>query len=375
MKRAFILGLAFLFLSSAVFAEHAKVMPRMVGRFFAVPIFSFAPGEYNTDGAFERFDDGSIRLFNLGFALEFGVTDWFSAAVQWVPGWTPWSDLETATGIPNTNTNGVADIFLGAKIQIVGERAPVRSNMFRVAIGPGVIIPMPGPDFSEIDPTRLGQDAITFAAMDRHVFGMGARFFFDYVVNRNFFINLYNETLFFPVRQDINRHGPMFNLTRGGVNQTMLAAAGDPLDPFHDLATALGPAGIAEIMNISGEVRYLPRLTFEIEPRFSAFIANGVEIAMGLPLNYRFSPRSQYSFDFPDTLAPALSVLEPAFLGIRNTYHQHLLSIAPNVSMFFRRFPVPLEFKLQQSIPLWGRNNMAQHNLALQIRAYFAFGR
>ena len=56
-------------------------------------------------------------------AIEFGVTDWMSAAVQWAPGWNVWSEFDNP-GIwldDNAGTNGPFDVFAGAKIQVLDE--------------------------------------------------------------------------------------------------------------------------------------------------------------------------------------------------------------------------------------------------------------
>ena len=359
--------MALLLLGSALFADDAKVMPKMVGRFYIAPTFAFAPGEYDTDGDYHSFDD-SVKVFNLGFVLEFGVIDWISAAVQWAPGWTIWSDVGGAasakTLLGNTgstsdvNTNGVADLFVGAKIQIVGEKAPVQTSMFRLSVAPGVIIPLPGPDFEDEVKSVMKSEKATISKMDNHVLGAGMRFYFDYIINQNFFINLYNETIFYPVKQDLNKDGPNFYAAKGGMAQN---------------TTIQGMLGAAtpQIMNIDGEVNYKYRLTFEIEPVFTYPVADGVSFSAGLPINYRYIPAYEYSFDFPAAISGAAPNLEPLLLGYLNTDPQHKFYINPNVSTFLTKTPLPLEFKLQYGIPLYGQNVNAQHNLTLQIRAYF----
>jgi len=157
MKKIMFFGLTLLALGSALFADDAKVMPKFVGRFYLVPTFSFANGEYDNDGKYQSFG-GTAKVFNLGAALEFGITDWITGAVQWTPGWTAYSDISPAApaGVQSlmpllTNgalagtdknfkgdltVNGVADLFVGAKIQIVGEKAPVQTGMFRFSVAP-----------------------------------------------------------------------------------------------------------------------------------------------------------------------------------------------------------------------------------------------
>jgi hypothetical protein len=336
-------------------------MPARVGRFYIAPIFSFAMGAYDEDANLNSFD-GNVQVFNLGFALEYGVNDWITAAVQWVPGWTPWSDISAASGFDNSNTNGVADIFAGAKIQLLGPRAPFRSQDFRFAVAPGVIIPLPGPDF-ERELTRASQGSeATLSAMDRHVFGLGGRIFFDWVINRNFFINLFNETIFFPLKQDLNKSGPTFFGAKAIMAQTP------------EIQAMLGPA-TPLLMDIEGEINHKYQLTFEIEPVFTTSVANGITFSAGLPITYSFTPAPDYSFSFPAALAPAAPGLEPILLGALNAEPQHSVRLTPNIGFFFMNLPLPMEFKFNYSFPVWGQNVMATHNAVLQIRAYFAIGR
>jgi hypothetical protein len=370
MKKFFVFGLAFLFLGQALFADDAKVMPMRVGRLYMAPTFSFASGAYDDKGEMQSYGDGSVKLFNLGFALEYGVTDWITAAVQWVPGWTFWSDVKPAVPSPlnslakgDVTVNGVADIFAGAKIQVVGEKAPVESSTVRAAAAPGLIIPMPGPDFAKevgkLFPVGTDKE-VTFSSMDKHVFAAGARFYFDYIINSNFFINLYNETLFYPLNQDLNNDGPTFHATKMVVYQTIAADSSHPLN-----------AAAGQVLNIKGEVNYKYRLTFEIEPVFSYPIADGVNFSAGLPVNYRYIPAYEYSFTFPSAISGAATAIEPQLLGSLKPNPQQSLYLTPNLSMFLTKTPLPLEFKFQYGIPVYGENVMNRNNITLQIRAYF----
>ena len=412
MKKIFSFGLAFLLLAPALFADDAKVMPALVGRFYIAPNFTIAPGAFDEDGKLENFDDGSVNVFNLGFALEFGVIDWITAALQWVPGVTVWSDIKPALGgvvKGDVNTNGVGDLFLGAKLQIVGATAPVKSNNVRFAAAPGVKIPLPGPDFEEeykkFVKNQGGQsnDAVTFSSMDNHVFAAGGRFYFDYTLNDNFFINLYNETIFYPVKQDLNKYGPYFAGLKSGLSA---------LEPVMSGAEAFAP-GITKAFNdISGEVNYKNKITFELEPVFSTNLADGVVFTAGLPINYSYKPAYDFTLDINNvknktkTAKAAVDATlnsmtpdpnNPAYMGLATLQGglelaegmldektllemaglegkaSHALSINPGVSVFMMKLPLPLEFKLQYNIPVWGQETQARHTMAFQIRAYFAF--
>ena len=446
MKKCIILGLALLVLGTALFAEDAKVMPARVGRFYIAPNFTFANGVYDEDGKLDKDAmDGSVKIFNLGFALEYGIIDWITGAIQWVPGVTVWSDLEALTGKKDTNANGVADLFLGAKMQIIGQTAPVKSDMFRFAAAPGLKIPLPGPDFEKQVENLNKGDKATLNNMDNHVLAVGGRFYFDYIINKYFFINVYNETMINATKRDLIKAGPNLAVAKstfGGMADGaakfgggLAQLAGDALNPLanptiagygSDIAAAANTLSKA-IDNIKGDVNYKYQLTFELEPVFSTNLAEGIVFTAGLPVNYKYKPAYKYSLDGRDELKAAVTALMGgignngsaidgylttlAGLGVPalgdpanallaglgslsdpgnadilpaldsdsallkmmgyDPKQSHALSINPNVSIFFMKFVLPLEFKYSYSIPIWGQNTQAGHTMAFQIRAYF----
>lgn len=380
MKKLAAVTLILLALGSFVFADDAKVMPKMVGRVYIAPTLSVAPGYYNADGEYKSFDDGSVKAFNLGFALEYGVIDWITAAIQWAPGVTVWSDLSPAMAAQldqialmnggkksEVNTNGVADLFAGAKIQILGENAPVKTSMFRAAIAPGLIIPMPGPDFADQAGNLLKGDKATVSNMDKHVWTTGARLYFDWVINEYFFINLYNESLFHLSKRDMDEDGPNLALTKKGL--AMHPQLGQAISAVPQLASAVN--------GVSGEVNYKYKLTFELEPVFSMPLAEGISFTAGLPVNFVYNPAPEYSLSgldaFDNFAAYGGDQIKEQFTNLEKGDDAYLLSLRPNVSVFLTRLPLPLEFKLSYQAPLAGKNrSAAQHNITLQIKVYFA---
>jgi hypothetical protein len=127
MKKFFLSGLALLLLVSALFADDAKVMPKRVGRFYIAPSFVFGEKSFDEDG--DRVDSDAVKIFNLGAALEYGITSWITAAIQWAPGINLYSDIDvTLQQNPNASARmfDVGDLFVGAKMQIIGTEAPVK---------------------------------------------------------------------------------------------------------------------------------------------------------------------------------------------------------------------------------------------------------
>jgi hypothetical protein len=355
MKKLLAVILVLMCLGTALFADDAKTMPKKVGRLWLAPTFLFAPGDYDDSGEYDAYDDGegSLKGLNFGFALEYGVIDWITAAVQWAPGWTAWSDVDMdladLSSTSKVNANGLADLFVGAKIQIVGEKAPIQSSNIRLAFGPGVKIPLPGQDFKEQFENAQKNDDVTGANNDYHVLGAGARVYFDYVLNENFFINLYNETLFYPLKSDIENSSLNDYATFYGAKGQLAT-------------TYLNPA----IMNGEAEVGYGYDLTFELEPIFSADIAEGVTFSAGLPVNYKFTPARTFSVT---KAAGFESAIEDALE--KEAHDAKTLSLKPNFGFFFTKFIAPTEVNFTYQVPVWGENVAARHSATLKVKIYF----
>jgi hypothetical protein len=361
-----LISLCFVLPVSSAFTEEAKVMPKQVGRFYVAPTLAFASGAFDEDGKYEAYGsgEGSLQAFNLGFVLEYGINDWVSGAIQWAPGVTVWSDVDTSIGNPNIgntddiNANGMADLFLGAKVQLAGEKAPIKSSLFRFCIAPGVKIPMPGPNYREQAGNIANGDPVTAANQDKHVLGVGFRSYFDYLVNERFTVNLYCEFLGYPLKGGMKSAGM----------QEYIVASG--IDSFRAQSSAF-----AQYLSY-GEVDYGYDLTFEIEPAYSFPLAQGITFTAGLPVNYKTSPGKKYDIQIDDMLK---SDPNPVISGTANALAAAsddegttgIFSIKPQVTVFFTNFKLPTEFRLTYTAPLAGLRQRATHSVTLQTRFYF----
>jgi hypothetical protein len=358
MKKILLFALILTLAAGAVFGDDAKAMPKMVGRLWIAPTFAFAPGSYDIDGDYNAYKsgEGELKMLNLGFALEYGVIDWITAAIQWAPGVTVWSDVDkdliALGGVGNTvNANGVADLFVGAKVQIAGEKAPLKTDRVRFAIGPGVKIPLPGQDFEDQRLNTVAKDTVTGANVDTHVVGVGTRVYFDYIFNEHFFINLYNETIFYPIEGDIDKA----SLSEYGT--------------FWGAKALTGPA----TNGADAKVNYGYDLTFELEPIFSTPLAEGITFTAGLPVNYKFTPGHSYSVSGAAGGATVNKGLKTALEDqLTEDDPTHSLKIRPNVNFFFTNWVLPTEIGLTYGLPVWGKNSMARHEITLKVKLYFA---
>ena len=322
MKKLIALSLLLAALGSMAFADTASVLPAMVGRVRLVPAFMLTPGAWDDKGKKESYDD-TQQVFNLGLALEFGITDWINAAILWAPGWTPWSSH--AGGSKDATSNGMADIMLGAKFLILGEKAPIENDMFRFAVTAGVLVPLPGPDVSK----EVGKSKPNMP-IDKHVFGIGAWLDFDWLINESFTLNFHNDTRIYPIKQDLKN-----STDYAGLALLIITGGGDPG---------------------KWKINHKYSMDFELEGSYSMPLADGIILNAGLPVAYSFTPGKEYSG-------------QGASMSGKSGY---VFSVKPNVGVFLTNTPLPMEFVLQYGLPLMGKNAGISHVISLQFKTYFA---
>jgi hypothetical protein len=351
MKKIVTVGIICVLCGTAfVFADDASVLPARVGRVYLAPAFAFANGGYDTSGDYKsyRSGEGAMKAFAMGVAAEYGVLDWISAAVQWTPAWVLVSDVDTRQSLgpvtmDDVNANGPADIFIGGKFLLIGEKAPAKSSQVRFAVATGVKVPIPGPDYREQFTNALTGQSVTGANQDKHVLGLGLRTYADYIVNKNFFIDFYTEFIGYPMKGKLSENGLQGYLM---VQQLEQAKASLP---------------IPGLITYENEVRYGYDLTLELESVFTMPLAQSINFTAGLPLNLHFSPPEKYTINFHPLTGQRAPEDESSLL----------LSLRPNISFFFTGFVLPTEFKLSYWAPIAGNNNMATHTVSLQIKLYF----
>jgi hypothetical protein len=333
MKKV-LLSLCIAALALPLFADDALVLPSRVIRTYLVGVYANVPNEYDLDSKKQSLDN-KISLFNLGAAVEYGVNDWISAAVQWVPGYYVASKID---GVDGATLADAADLFVGAKLQIVGPKAPVQNDTIRFAFAPGVKIPLSKPDYEkEFESYMKGDDYLAKSA-DKHLFAFGGRGYFDYVINEMFFLNLYSEFLYYP----------------GSIKAEDASVT--------DYGTVLGSR--AYDPNYDPSLKYGYDLTLEFEPHFNTMVSEGLEFGAGLPFTYTASPGVSVSDDSLDVYS---NEAQPVYA---ETQSSHLLNLGPYVSLFFQKSFIPLEFKVGYTFPLLGKNESAANRLLFELKAY-----
>ena len=157
MKKLLVVFLLLSLAAGMVFADDAKVMPKGVIRAYFLGTYGMTDSAYDEDGEEQDSATGDTAFFNQGFAAELGVTEQVTAAFQWTPGMNLYSSVENdpvdAYLVGNFGSNpygdnenltlsGPADLFVGAKVQILGDNGFVKNDKFRFSMAPGFRIPL-----------------------------------------------------------------------------------------------------------------------------------------------------------------------------------------------------------------------------------------
>ena len=320
MKRLLLIVLVLAF-TSPLFADDALTLPTGVWRTRVVPIYSFTSSEFEEGEGFtadRESSDIESKALLLGFAVEYGITDWITAAVQWTPAVTAWSEID-AEGSPfdgDPLLHRWSDIFVGAKVQIIGPQAPVSRSDIRLAVAPGIKIPLPGADWDDELESAMDGDDFVFANVDRNVFGIGGRFYLDYVFSPEFFVNLYSEFIAYPVE--------------GAGPNVFTAGTDDKWNYGYDL-------------------------TLEIEPHYIYTASADLRITPSLPITFTHSPGLEYDGE------PT-----PARMS-------RVLTVEPTVEFFFTGLTVPTALEIGYRYPVAGQNAGATNALVIQIKNYLKF--
>lgn len=327
MKKILVWGILITFCSlTPVFAENARVLPARAFRFGISPRFTFARAYYNFDRKYTEFqkNEGTFQTVNMGFSAAYGINDWLTALVRWVPGWNLWSRVDRIFEPSDTVLwEGFYDIFTEFKLLLIGQRGLIKTDRFRLTLAPQIKIPLPGPNYREQAARSLRGEPIVMRNLDRHVFGLGGRVYFDVIINNMFYINVFGDGVFYPF---------MGRLTEAGLYEYL--HSGNPV--------------IAQDLR----VRYLGDLNFETEPRFEKALGRGIIFSAGLPLRYTLDCGIWYYSTLP------------------NRSVQYQLSLRPNITLFLMKLPLPLAFTFGYSLPLWGRDTEAVHSLSLLMTVF-----
>lgn len=318
-----------------VFADDAIMLPESVWRFRVIPSVTFSSAAFDDDGERQDYEEATtgydgLQVYNLSMALEYGINPWITAALQWTPGWRMGTNFDNPAN-EDLVSKGLNDLFVGAKFQIVGEEAPVPNEMMRFAAATGVIVPLTTFDAEEEGEAAFEGDEFKAERVDKDALGLGWRLYYDYVFSGNFFVNFYNEFIYYvPTDQDNSVSGWA---TYYGTE-------------------AVAPGAGTEPEEVEYEYGY--DLTFELEPQYSQMIGEGVELNASLPLTYTMAPETKVDGN-----------------GLDN--ESYTFSVGPSLSFFLQNTPWPIDLELAYSTPLVGKNSGVNNTLVLQVKNYLKF--
>jgi len=340
MKRVLV-ALLLVAMMVPAFADDASVLPAGVVRAYLVGANNSFDQAYDADGKLQ--DADKVTVMNIGGAIELGATDQISAAIQWAPGWNVTSEVENNDLV---SLEGPLDLFVGAKALILGPSGYIPNDMFRFSAATGVMIPLTKTDWTAEAENLLTDKEFSQGSGSKETLGLGWRLYFDYIFNDMFFINLYNETIFYPETEtnDLTTAATQYQTAAGKASAQSIVI--DPATGVKDYT-----------------VTYGYKATFEVEPQFTYPVSDTLDVKVGVPFNYTMSP--EYSFEYDLIAVGALS----ASTGETVVEAKSLLKVSPSFSAFLKA-PLPVEFKVGYSLPLLGENDYAASTLVLQAKFY-----
>jgi hypothetical protein len=222
------------------------------------------------------------------FYAGFGLAYGFTGWFSAASDWKGWNIWSNGDG-PAEEYEGFHDFSLETRFHLIGDKAPVKTSHFRLTAAPGVIFPFPLIDSDD----KMGKNA----------WGFGGSVSFDTDLNKYFFLNAFGKFYFYPIENE-------------------------------------------------EKINYGWDLTLEAEPNFNIDIPYGMNLAIGLPVNF--------------TLAP-----EQKIDGVGNGMDSYVLSLRPTVTLRMTHTPVPVEVGIDYAIPLMGKNAMVNQAITLKTSIFF----
>jgi hypothetical protein len=223
------------------------------------------------------------------FTFGFGLEYGFTGWFAAAFDWTPGWNIWSAGDGPAEQYEGFHDFSLEVRFAIIGENAAVKTSHFRLIVSPGVFFPFPAIDDED--------------KMDKNAFGFGGSVSFDSDINKYFFINMFSRFYFYPIEN-------------------------------------------------KEKIKHGWNLTLEAEPHFTIDIPYGMNLGIGVPVNFIMNPEKKID-------------------GVDDGLDSYLLSLRPTVTLGFTHTPIPVEVGIDYAIPLTGKNTLAAHAITLKTSIFF----
>jgi hypothetical protein len=314
---------ALMALACALFADDALVLPQGVLRASLSNTYAFFDEAYDDDG--DPTDYTETKLYIIGTALELGLTDQINLGLQWAPAAIVWSDIDT----DHAEYTGLRQLFVGFKIQALGDQGFVPDEKMRLAIAPGFRVPLQKYDVEEeLTNQSTGKDFL-IDSVDSEAFGVGGRLHFDYIFSDVFYLNFYSQMIYnFPVDRNLS-------LTNASI---VYAASGSLANATKDYKHEYG-------------FDYF----FELDPHYELPLTEKSDLIFKVPVRYTFTPGVE---------------IDSAYSSNINGDDAYLLTITPEIGYFSREGTLPWKASLYYNIPVIGENTKKKNSITLLLRLY-----
>lgn len=328
----------FIFLAMFCFtvrADDALVLPAFAWRFYLIPAWTTVKANFDADGERQAIASGTGRMavFNLGYAIEYGINRWLTTGLQWSPGTTLSSGLDFPAGDPQRRDkaclNDSFDARAGFKLQLLGSKTMdpkratglLQSATLRLALGMGIKFPLSAINWDREAMNFFQNDPYLVQAADKHLVAPIVSLHADYIFIRDskgeLFINLYAQYLPY--------------LSKGRYSETSLTRYLDP--------------AMADV-----KVDYGYDFLIELEPRFDRWvIARTLRIGFFLPLRFKATPATELD---------GISQFNPGY-GV---------TVFPTLDLFWLLPKFPVELKIGYQYNVAGRNTPQTHTFAIILR-------
>jgi hypothetical protein len=383
-------------LAAPAFAGDALVLPGGVGRVYVVPVYGMDGGSW-VGSDYQKTEDNDFtleKLFNLGGAIEYGVTDAISFGLQWAPGINLIAPLNsednteafeaglgglgpTYGGEPlalgadgsvvqapittaDVTAEGISPLAIGAEIQIVGPQGFVKADpeVVRVSVTPGMEVPFPEPDWKAHGKAYADGDAyvdpLVYAGGLSPRWAVGAQFDFDVVPHELFYLNLGFE---YKYRFARTFDGTAF-YEEAGVFVTDAATFGE------------GVSG-GDVKSVEYEAGQFNEFTVDLEPDFrlpfDGPLSVNVSVPTTLAITSSFDVDAEYEVDTTN-----VGTVEGKAKPAQTSDTGYLLTMGPSVNLFFTGLPVPVQLVGTWNFPLTGNDAAQRQTGVLEARVYFS---
>ncbi|MFP4705089.1 MAG: hypothetical protein ACLFMV_09825 [Spirochaetaceae bacterium] len=401
MKRLLVILLLIGF-ALPVMANDALVLPENVMRIYTVPVYGFQSGSWDDDGSFEEAEQDETNppienLFNLGGALEYGLTNQISLGVQWAPGYNLVGNLDGKDRTENANNTGEDEdggalitldsageidevdllvgkdgqvlgarpVRIGTEIQVLGNQGWIRDDRFRVQVAAGGDIGGWQRDWKEEGKNFADGDAYVdpfayVSGIDPR-YAAGGSLSLDYVINDELYVNVFGE-----YEQKFARD---YDVTDFYKEAGILSDTSETPAPF-DYAYFEGD----EIKNVEIGVKPSYAVETELEVVYQKQVSDLMRLGGSLPFTVTFDSDVEADIDAKiDTSSAGGDMLDETIEDYKLDKSGYSMYLTPTLDVFLNGMTPPTQFLVKYGIPVAGKNASAVHQFILEGRVYLSF--